>query len=55
MMKKNYRILAAVMALMPCSTFAQGWQDNYQGVMLQGFSWDSYVDTKPTNSPTTSH
>lgn len=49
MIKKNYRILAAVMALMPCSTFAQGWQDNYQGVMLQGFSWDSYVDTQWSN------
>ena len=29
--------------------FAQGWPANYGGVMLQGFYWDSYTDTKWTN------
>ena len=30
------------------SIMAQGWQNNYGGVMLQGFYWDSYVDSKWT-------
>ena len=25
---------------------AQGWPENYGGVMLQGFYWDSYKDTR---------
>ena len=25
---------------------AQGWPANYGGVMLQGFFWDSFVDTQ---------
>ena len=25
---------------------AQGWPANYGGVMLQGFYWDSYDDTR---------
>ena len=25
------------------------WPENYEGVMLQGFFWDSYDDTKWTN------
>ncbi len=28
---------------------SQGWADNYGGVMLQGFSWDSFDDTQWTN------
>lgn len=28
---------------------AQGWPANYSGVMLQGFSWDSYTETQWTN------
>lgn len=28
---------------------AQGWPSNYGGVMLQGFYWNSYADTKWTN------
>ena len=31
------------------SVNAQGWPDNYEGVMLQGFYWDSFKDTKWTN------
>ncbi len=27
---------------------AQGWPDNYSGVMLQGFYWDSFSDSKWT-------
>jgi len=35
--------------LLPFSTAsAQGWPDNYGGVMLQGFYWDSYNDTQWT-------
>lgn len=29
--------------------FSQGWEENYGGVMLQGFYWDSFEDTKWTN------
>ncbi|MBD5317411.1 MAG: starch-binding protein [Bacteroides sp.] len=29
--------------------FAEGWPANYEGVMLQGFFWDSYSDTKWSN------
>ena len=31
------------------SVMAQGWPSNYSGVMLQGFYWDSFQDTKWTN------
>lgn len=31
------------------SMVAQGWPSQYGGVMLQGFYWDSYADTKWTN------
>ena len=30
------------------SAMAQGWPENYSGVMLQGFYWDSFQDTKWT-------
>lgn len=33
---------------MPLMMMAQGWPDNYGGVMLQGFYWDSYSDSKWT-------
>lgn len=39
-MKKIYLILIALLASM--NMLAQGWPANYSGVMLQGFSWDSY-------------
>lgn len=29
-------------------TMAQGWPENYGGVMLQGFYWDGYADSKWT-------
>ncbi len=39
-MKKIYFTLVALLATMNAS--AQGWPANYGGVMLQGFSWNSY-------------
>ena len=39
-MKKIYLTLIALLASI--NMFAQGWLANYSGVMLQGFSWDSY-------------
>lgn len=32
----------------PILTMAAGWPSNYSGVMLQGFYWDSFNDTKWT-------
>ena len=46
-MKKIYTIV--IMALLPAFLMAQGWPSNYGGVMLQGFYWDSYNDSKWTN------
>ena len=45
-MKKIYLTLVFVMAALAAS--AQGWPANYGGVMLQGFYWDSFRDTKWT-------
>lgn len=39
-MKKIYLTLIALLASI--NMFAQGWPANYSGVMLQGFSWNSY-------------
>ena len=39
-MRKIYFTLIALLASI--NMFAQGWSANYSGVMLQGFSWDSY-------------
>lgn len=33
----------------PVLSMAQGWPANYGGVMLQGFYWDSFTDTKWKN------
>lgn len=46
-MKRTSTLLAALCLSM--TMFAQGWKANYGGVMLQGFYWDSYQDTKWTN------
>ena len=43
-MKKIYTTLVALMASL--SMQAQGWPANYDGVMLQGFSWDSYNESQ---------
>ena len=39
-MKKIYLTLIALIAVISAS--AQGWPANYNGVMLQGFSWNAY-------------
>lgn len=39
----------ALLAASSMPAFSLGWPSNYQGVMLQGFYWDSYEDTKWTN------
>ena len=46
-MKKIYTTLVALMATL--SMQAQGWPANYDGVMLQGFYWDSYRASKWCN------
>ncbi|GAB6982764.1 alpha-amylase family glycosyl hydrolase [Prevotella dentasini] len=43
------RILSSVFALgLSLTALAQGWPANYGGVMLQGFYWDSFDDSKWT-------
>lgn len=46
-MKKIFSIVCV--ALLPLMMVAQGWPSSYGGVMLQGFYWDSYTDSKWTN------
>jgi len=45
-MKKILSTLVAI--LMPVLMLAQGWPAQYDGVMLQGFYWDSYSDSRWT-------
>lgn len=45
-MKKIYLTLVALLATI--NMFAQGWPTNYSGVMLQGFYWDSFSESKWT-------
>lgn len=40
---------AIVASIMTLSVSAQGWPSGWQGVMLQGFYWDSFSDTQWTN------
>ena len=46
-------ILFFLSIVLPCATFhtvrAQGWPEKYDGVMLQGFYWNSYSDTNWAN------
>lgn len=46
-MRRFYSTL--IFCLVAIAAMAQGWPANYKGVMLQGFSWDSFVDTQWTN------
>lgn len=46
-MKRTSTLLAVL--CLAATMLAQGWKANYGGVMLQGFYWDSYQDTKWTN------
>ena len=47
-MKTKIRYALALLAIWlgTNSAFAQGWPQNYGGVMLQGFYWDSFDDTQ---------
>lgn len=45
-MKKVYSLLIAMVFIPMALAAADGWPANYGGVMLQGFYWDSYQDTK---------
>lgn len=47
-MKHFFTLIFTLMGL-PLGIMAQGWPANYGGVMLQGFYWDSFSDTKWTN------
>ena len=38
-----------LITLTALTAMAQGWPEKYEGVMLQGFYWDSYADSKWTN------
>lgn len=42
-------ICGLTMGLLPLSASAQGWPSNYEGVMLQGFFWDSFNESQWTN------
>lgn len=42
-MKKIYTTLLSL--LVPTLMMAQGWPENYKGVMLQAFYWDSFDDS----------
>lgn len=41
--------ISLVVLLATLSGLAQGWPEKYDGVMLQGFYWDSYADTNWAN------
>ena len=43
-MRRLYTTIIALIATI--SMMAQGWPANYGGVMLQGFYWDSYDDSR---------
>ena len=45
-MRKLYSTL--ILSLVTVVTMAQGWPKDYNGVMLQGFFWDSFADTQWT-------
>lgn len=45
-MRKLYSTL--ILSLVTVVSMAQGWPKDYNGVMLQGFFWDSFADTQWT-------
>ena len=45
-MRRFYSTLIFCLAVV--AAVAQGWPENYKGVMLQGFYWDGYADSKWT-------
>ena len=50
-MKNFFKVILISIISIVCipNSFSQGWEANYDGVMLQGFYWDSFDDTKWTN------
>ena len=46
-MKKLFT--TALVVMLPLLMLAQGWPTNYDGVMLQGFYWDSFNDSRWPN------
>ena len=48
-MKRLFTFITVMLLLSTAARSAEGWPANYGGVMLQGFYWDSYEDTKWTN------
>lgn len=46
---KRIMLSFAMMVWAMTAAMAQGWPQQYGGVMLQGFYWDSYVDTQWSN------
>ncbi|MDD5787634.1 MAG: alpha-amylase, partial [Bacteroidales bacterium] len=46
-MKRIFTLLT--LSICALTAMAQGWPSKYQGVMLQGFYWDSFSDTQWTN------
>ena len=47
-MKKRFFSIVLCATVLPLLAVAQGWPTNYGGVMLQGFYWDSYNDSRWT-------
>ncbi len=45
----RFSVVVAMLMAICQPTKAQGWPANYQGVMLQGFYWDSYSDSSWAN------
>ncbi len=45
----KWRLMLMAMLLSAFGAKAVGWPANYEGVMLQGFYWDSYTDTSWKN------
>ena len=45
----NRIITSIIIVLTALTTMAQGWPEKYDGVMLQGFYWDSYSDSNWAN------
>ena len=41
-------LTTTLLAVLPLLMLAQGWPTRYEGVMLQGFYWDSFADSRWT-------
>lgn len=46
---RRYFAIFCALATVAIAARAQGWPSNYGGVMLQGFYWDSYSESRWTN------